>query len=104
MDLIDINLDNNLASSWMASNKLFEIQNDTIGVSVKIYPVPATKELYVVCNEQVQRYVITDITGKIVDENSLEDIINIELLMPNIYILKLYLINGDMVIRKIIKE
>jgi len=108
LELVDLNADNSLASNWKASNSLTGIENVTLN-STSIYPVPAVSDIVVRCNYgTVLTYEITDLTGRTITAttnfNSATNIINIENLTPNIYLLKLHFDNGRIEVKKIIKN
>lgn len=107
LELIDLNSDNSLASSWKASNIISGVENIQFENSISIYPTPARTAIRISGNNlSIKSYIITDMFGKIIstDNNLTTSTINLEHLKPNIYFIKLSFENGMTVVKKILKE
>jgi len=88
-------------------NNIVSVQEVTNTSNVKIYPNPTSSQLTVTSYElYLQSYEIYDVFGKIVLQDKLQDnlTINVELLTNGIYVLKIYDINKQVSIFKIIKN
>jgi len=107
LQLIDVNLDNSLASSWRASNIPLGTNDIHADNPIVVYPVPSRTVVHVIAEQQaVVKYQITDLAGRIVQSGQPEsdNTINIEKLASNIYVLKLQMSDGENVVRKIVKN
>lgn len=108
LELIDLNSDNNLASNWKASTQLFSSLQSPLKNDLKIHPLPAKEHITITGSNAINSYEITDLMGRTVRAesqfNSLSNTINIESLMPDIYLIKFQFIDGTSAVRKIIKN
>lgn len=108
LELTDLNTDNSLASNWKASGNTTGIEELTTNIST-IYPVPAVSNVTVnYTSGSVLTYEITNLIGRTIRNttnfNSATNIINVENLLPNIYLLRLHFDNGRIEVLKIIKN
>lgn len=109
LELINVNYDNSMSSSWKASDQISGVDNVSFENSIKIYPTPAQSIITVYCiNLTIKSYEITDMLGRTVtSENNYSsetNSINIEHLSPNIYFVKLNFDNGASVVKKMVKK
>jgi hypothetical protein len=108
LELIDLNSDNSLASSWTFSNNISGVDNISYENGINIYPTPASSFITVHCsNLNIKSYEISDMLGRVIIVNNnyySTKTINIEHLTPNIYFIKLNFDNGTSVVKKIIKN
>lgn len=108
LDLIDLNSDNSLASNWKASSQLFSSLQSPIKNDLKIHPSPAKGQITITGSNAINSYEITDLLGRTIrvenQFNSLSNTINIESLMPDIYLIKFQFVDGTSTVRKIIKS
>jgi len=106
LELTDLNSDNSLASSWKASNIVMGVAKISYDNEITIYPTPAQKTITVQNNmKSIKSYEIIDLMGReIMRNNFISNTINIEYLTPNIYLLKLYLMDGTCTVNKIVKK
>lgn len=109
LELIDLNADNSLAASWRPSNQLIGEIDSNSSSSVRIFPIPTHKDLHIISPEsQMKSYQITDLLGRIVvNEQKYDikpDVINVENLSNNFYLIKLNFLNGTTITRKFVKQ
>jgi hypothetical protein len=109
LELVNFNSDNNLASSWVSSNKLSGVGNTTFDHSIYIYPIPATTSITVSSGDlELATYSIIDLLGRTVRmENqftSTSKNINLEQLMPAVYFINLKFSNGMTAVKKVVKR
>lgn len=109
LELIDLNADNSIAANWRTSNQIIGGIDSNTSSPVRIYPIPALHELNIISPEsQLISYQITDLLGHIVvyeqNYNIKSDVINIENLSPNFYLIKLNFENGTTVTKRFIKQ
>ncbi|MBN1820399.1 MAG: CotH kinase family protein [Prolixibacteraceae bacterium] len=109
LQLIDLNLDNSLASSWKSSIDFSTgimrlIKNE----SVNIYPNPVQFKLVVQSPDLIfNSFEIIDLTGRIIkkDNRICSNQFNIDVsdLLPEIYMLRLNCKNGERIVRRFTK-
>lgn len=109
LELVNLNFDNNLASSWTASNKVLSVEDVQFEKSIQVYPIPAENSVSVYCgNKTLKSYEITDLVGRrVAIETNCEatvQVIHVGQLAPNIYVLTLHFNNGITVVKKIVKK
>ncbi len=110
LNLIDLNLDNNLASSWIATTStLSNSFANSYENATTLYPNPATSNLTITNNQiAIKNYQLFDTIGRLIiqknDINSNSENISIENLAQNTYILKIVFENNKMGIFKILKK
>lgn len=106
--LKDLNLDNSLASSWIASNKKLTSIGTFEPERVTMYPNPAKSYVKLQFTHAIpDNYTIIDMFGNIVGTGVLKsssEFIDIQTLNKGIYILKLNFDNSDNTYFKLIKE
>ena len=105
LQLIDTALDNNLASSWIASNTLALPENE-IGSQIDIYPNPTSDLITITSKIEMSKIEIFDLEGRIIqsiEEKSKMNSIDLSQYSKGIYFLKIAE-NNKSVIRKIIKK
>ena len=68
LQLADINLDNNIAENWTASDELF-VSNDNFhaGMNLKLYPNPVGDILRIEADAEINSFSIFDIQGRILE-------------------------------------
>lgn len=66
LQLSNINLDNNLGTSWIASANPLEVTDFTVFEDLKIFPNPATSSISIVSKTTIKRVEIYDIFGKLI--------------------------------------
>jgi len=108
LELIDLNTDNSLSSNWKASGNTTGLE-DLAANSSTVYPVPAVSNITVnYTSGTVLTYEITDLLGRTIRNstnfNSTTNSVNVENLLPNIYLLRLHFDNGRIEVIKIIKN
>jgi hypothetical protein len=108
LELTDLNTDNSLASNWKASGNITGTETLAANNS-SVYPVPAVSNITVNYNSgSVITYEITDLLGRTIRNttkfNPTTNIVPIENLRPNIYLLRLHFDNGKIEVLKIIKN
>lgn len=109
LELTDINSDNSVAANWKISSDLtVGLESTFIKPFVVIYPNPAQSKITVKSNQhQFDSFEIFDLSGrkimfqKVFNPNNFT--IEIEKLIPGIFLLKLYSANGDSYIQKFSK-
>ncbi|HPE75507.1 MAG TPA: CotH kinase family protein [Draconibacterium sp.] len=108
LELTDINSDNSVAVNWKISSDLtVGLESTFIKPFVVIYPNPAQSKITVKSNHQFDSFEIFDLSGrkimvqKVFNPNNFT--IEIEKLMPGIFLLKLYSANGNSYIQKFSK-
>ena len=105
LQLIDTALDNNLASSWVASNTLNRIENE-IESQMAIYPNPTSDLITITSKMEISKIEIFDLEGRFIQNITSKYEVNevdISRLSNGIYMLKIE-INGISITRKIIKN
>ena len=94
LQLINNNLDNNLASSWVAtSNSLNNIEFVDQNIQLQIYPNPANEIITIKSNEKLDKIEIIDVSGKMVfskKTNDFETNANINNLSAGLYFIKVF--------------
>lgn len=109
LQLTDVNSDNSVASNWHYSSTLsVGTDNKQLDPFVKIYPNPTKSKITVAGNQnQINSFEIFDMSGRKIMEqkeiNSNNFTIDIERLMPGIFVLKLQSVNGVSFIQKFSK-
>jgi CotH kinase protein/Lamin Tail Domain/Secretion system C-terminal sorting domain len=108
LELISTTLDNNLASSWMATNNpvlsVNEFQDDS---RIKIFPVPVQDLLTVNASQNINLIEFYDLYGKqikSINVNSTQAKIEMNDFSKGFYLVKVYLENGAFKMDKIIKQ
>ncbi len=106
LELVDVNSDNAIATNWKESNLLSGIENAHLNKVVKIAPIPAQSTITISYNSgSVSSYEITDLMGREIRNNtSFTNTINIEDLLPGIYLLEIHFEEGLNVVKQIIKN
>jgi len=108
LELTDLNTDNSIATNWKASGNI--TGTETLAAnSSSVYPVPAVSNITVNYKSgSVLTYEITDLLGRTIRNttgfNSTTNMVNVENLLPNIYLLRLHFDNGKIEVLKIIKN
>jgi hypothetical protein len=106
LHLTDINSDNSLPENWTISSDLsVSIDNNLVETAVKIYPNPAHSKITIEGNQhQFNSFEIFDLSGrKMSAQNEINKnrfTIDVEKLLPGIYILKLVSTNGENIVQK----
>ena len=106
LHLTDINSDNSLPENWTISSDLsVGIDNNLVETAVKIYPNPAHSKITIEGNQhQFNSFEIFDLSGRkmsaLNDINKNRFTIDVEKLLPGIYILKLVRTNGENIVQK----
>lgn len=106
LELISTTLDNNIASSWIASTATLSAPDFAMDAAIAIYPNPVSGNLNIRANENINQIWISDISGKllqVVDGNSQTLAIDFSGFSKGIYLLKIETENR-MAIQKIIKR
>lgn len=104
--LSDLNSDNSLASSWVASDVEISVKTPSFSELVIIHPNPAHSIITIQSNDvSLKSFEIFDLTGRKIifqsDYNS--NTINISSLIPGTYFIKLGFFNGESTIKKLVK-
>ena len=109
LKLKDVNSDNSLAENWtISSNLSVGLINNHIENAVNIYPNPTQSVIHIESKQlQINSFEIFDINGRKMlaktEINSNRIIIDVERLLPGIFILKLRCTNGKSIIQKFSK-
>ena len=108
LSLINLNLDNSLASSWIASNQTLSQNENNFDNSFEIYPNP-TQSILTIRNKNliINSFEIYDMLGRLIlnDKASSRDVeIKTEDLAKSNYLLKINLENGTSIYKKFIKN
>jgi CotH kinase protein/Lamin Tail Domain/Secretion system C-terminal sorting domain len=108
LELISTTLDNNLASSWIATNNpvlsVNEFEDDS---RIKIFPVPVQDLLTVNASQNINLIEFYDLYGKqikSINVNSTQAKIEMNDFSKGFYLVKVYLGNGAFKMDKIIKQ
>lgn len=109
LSLINLNLDNALASSWTASNQSLSTTNFDIQNQIIVYPNPVTSLLNINCSSGViSGYELTDMLGRVIAQDSNLNknrfSINVEDMATQQYLLKIIQEDGKVYFRKVIKN
>lgn len=105
LQLIDTALDNNLASSWVASNTLNLIENESDS-QIVIYPNPTSDLITITSKMEMSKIEIFDLEGRFIKTFTTKygvNEIDFSRLSDGIYMLRIE-INGISIIRKVIKN
>lgn len=105
LQLIDTALDNNLASSWVASNSLNLIENESDS-QIAIYPNPTSDLITITSDNQFSKIEVVDLEGRIIlSIEKFTNVISVDLgqCSNGIYFLKI-IENNKSISRKIIKK
>jgi len=108
LQLLNMDLDNSLYSSWYATSQAINIENISPENSVVVFPNPAHQFITIQSNNiPVRSFEIYDLMGRIVmqqqDFNSIKNSISIENLPLGTYIIQLFFDNGNSSIKKFMK-
>jgi len=109
LELVDVNSDNSLPTNWkISSNPALGVKDIEVENSVGIFPNPSSSIITVQnCPVDVKSFEIYDLAGKKVmtgnNINSNSFTINIQNLIPNTYLIKLFYKNGTSKLNKISK-
>ncbi len=107
LKLVDLNSDNTLALNWTTDNVVTSINEVIDQTGLAVYPNPAVRTVTISNKTPIQSYELVDLTGRTIlgelNINSEIYTINVEGLLPNVYLLKISFTNGDCVVRKIVK-
>lgn len=107
--LENVNSDNSLAENWtIATNLSVDIDDNPLGNLVNIYPNPAQSKITTESNQiQLISFELFDLSGRKMmaqtEINSNRLSIDIEKLLPGIFILKLRTKTGENIVQKFIK-
>jgi len=104
LEIIDLYADNNDPANWRASDGLLVGLETLIADIIKIFPVPASTFITVSAGLlTVNSYSIADLTGRTLMSGTMpyDNIIHINELKPNVYLLRLRLENGEEVVKKL---
>ena len=109
LDLIDVNLDNSLASSWVASSNFVLTTQDfnSNEILFDMYPNPTFGNLNFNSEKKIKKIIIFNLLGQQLKElevNFKSGHIKVDKLKKGVYFLKLKLINGETVSTKIFKN
>lgn len=107
LQLVSTTLDNNLASSWIASTSTLAINEfNPNSILVSIYPNPSHHFLNISSRFVIDKIELFDVTGKVikvVEGNSKEIQVTISELSSGMYFVKVYTEHG-IVVKKLVKE
>lgn len=108
LKLIDLNLDNALASSWVASEQSLSTTNFDLQNQIMVYPNPFNSLLNINSSaSKISSYELTDMLGRIiVKESNLKKnnfTINLENISSQQYVLKIINEDGQVHFRKVSK-
>lgn len=108
LQLKDLNSDNNLAANWTISkNVILDSAHVNSQKNIKIYPNPTRTDITVESGEDnMVSFEIFDIRGRKIMWETIQGtkvILNTSHLAPNIYLMKIYFIDGETVVLKINK-
>jgi hypothetical protein len=106
LQLIDVNYDNSLASSWVAS-EFIGMEEHPENESIGLFPNPAHSIITVNHRSlSIMSYEILDLTGRklrnVSDVNAKMITIAVDDLLPGTYLIRLTLVDGTKTIKKII--
>jgi hypothetical protein len=108
LQLIDLNLDNSMASNWTASNELLTNNQYVFDMrDVVLYPSPAVNFVQVMKSDiEITHYEILDITGQTIHQiTTLNDNkINLAGLPSNVYLIKLHSVDRQIIVKRVIKR
>jgi hypothetical protein len=105
LQLIDTALDNNLASSWVASNSLNLIENESDS-QIAIYPNPTSDIITITSKMEISKIEIFDLEGRFIQTFTTKYGVNevdFSRFSNGIYMLRIE-INGISITRKVIKN
>jgi hypothetical protein len=107
LKLSDINLDNSLASSWIASNDIISsVKVPAADIDISIYPNPVSDILYIKSSAEIMSLSIYDLHGRLIMTlNGGNDICEVDLrhLIKGTYIVKVVTTDRSLT-EKIIKD
>jgi len=108
LKLKDLNLDNSLASSWVAeTNNTLNTEELEVNSANKIYPNPTNSQINIVNGEVILKYEIYDELGRLLmSESNLQSrhlIINLDDFAPNTYVIKTTISNQNVLFDKVVK-
>jgi len=108
LELVNLNFDNSNATNWVSANKVLGINDIRFENNIKIFPTQAQTSINVLCNNlTLKSYQITDMLGRVIiaeiTTDSQNSTIDIAMLSPNIYFVKLNFDNGKTAVRKFVK-
>jgi hypothetical protein len=109
LKLKDVNSDNSLAENWtFATNLSVDIDDNLLGNLINIYPNPAQSKITIESNQnQLISFEIFDLSGRKMmaqaEINSNRFSINVENLLPGIFIIKIHTKTGEIIVQKFSK-
>jgi hypothetical protein len=106
LQLVDVNLDNSLASSWVDSYQYAGINKTPADMNLGLFPNPAKSSITVQLSGQaIRSYEISDLLGQRMIRaegiNSKMVTIDVSQLMPGTYMIRADLADGSEIVRKI---
>ncbi|HLP05790.1 MAG TPA: CotH kinase family protein [Paludibacter sp.] len=106
LELPDLNLDNDLATNWRATNMELAVDNFYYAGFIRIYPDPAIDNATVESGLPISSCELSDLAGRIVMVTSASNPTTLDVgkLAPNIYLVKIKLENGAVVVKKLVKK
>jgi len=108
LELKDLNADNNVALNWQISNRQLTGIETNFNNDVRIYPIPTNQFLNIYSpDRQLKSYYINDLLGRIVvdvqNQPIKSNLINVENLNPNFYLITLNFEGGTSVTKRFVK-
>lgn len=107
LELINLNLDNNLASSWITNNVLVAVEDQLQSSGISVYPNLVQEVLHVDSQEPIREIQLYDVHGhmleRIVASSSQQHNLLMNDYAKGIYVVKVSTDNGAMV-QKVVKE
>jgi hypothetical protein len=107
LQLINTSLDNNLASSWVASNPTLGVATFAQNNHITIFPNPVSAILTINSMQQINAITVLDIFGKKMKDitlNANQATLDLSDFSIGVYFLKVYDLNGGVTIEKIVKQ
>jgi hypothetical protein len=107
LEMVDLLIDNSLASNWMAStNKITSVEDPGIDMLLKLYPSPVKNTLQIEGESIINTIYLYDIQGYLlqsINVNSSEYTLDMTFRMPGMYFIRINS-SGKSIVRKVIKE
>lgn len=106
LSLVNLDSDNNLAASWIASKQPLGISLPSVEMQVTLFPNPATNSITIVGNNlPLKSYEIFDLSGRVISKSQLySNTIQIETLSPGYYMVQISFVDGTRVVKKVFKR
>ena len=107
LQLMDLDSDNSLAENWTIGTDLSSVEEEKLISSIHLYPNPASNKIYVELTEAPLSCQILNLTGNVIFETIITDSrfeLDISMLPPGLYLVKIIQADGKPTYGKMVKH